>query len=54
MNSTTRGVTVAQRSRRPSYSRPGPGIYFVTEDQRIKGKWFIHHDGTLEVAFLPY
>ena len=39
---------------RPSYARPGPGIYFVTEDHRIKGKWFIHHDGTLEVAFLPY
>jgi hypothetical protein len=38
----------------PSYARPGPGIYFVTEDHRIKGKWFIHHDGTLEVAFLPY
>jgi hypothetical protein len=38
----------------PSYARTGPGIYFVTEDNRIKGKWFIHHDGTLEVAFLPY
>lgn len=38
----------------PRYGWPGPGIYFVTEDHRIKGKWFIHHDGTLEVAFLPY
>jgi hypothetical protein len=38
----------------PSYARPGPGIYFAMDDHRIKGKWFIHHDGTLEVAFLPY
>jgi hypothetical protein len=38
----------------PSYTQPGPGIYRVTWDHRIKGKWFIHHDGTQEVAFLPY
>jgi hypothetical protein len=38
----------------PRYARPGPGIYFVTEDHPIKGNWFIHHDGTLEVAFPPY
>jgi hypothetical protein len=39
---------------KPSYARSGPGIRFVTEDHRIKGNWFIHHDGTLQVAFLPY
>ena len=38
----------------PSYARSGPGIRFVTETHRIKGKWLIHHDGTLQVAFLPY
>lgn len=38
----------------PSYAWRGPGIYFVTGDHRIKGKWFIHHDGTVAVAFAPY
>jgi hypothetical protein len=37
-----------------SYAWRGPGIYFVTGDQRIKGQWFIHHDGTVVVAFAPY
>jgi hypothetical protein len=37
-----------------SYAWRGPGIYFVTGDRRIKGQWFIHHDGTVVVAFAPY
>jgi hypothetical protein len=37
-----------------SYSWRGPGIYFVTGDHRIKGRWFIHHDGTVVVALAPY
>ncbi len=37
-----------------SYSWRGPGIYFVTGDHRIEGRWFIHHDGTVVVAFAPY
>ncbi len=32
----------------------GAGIYFVTGDHRIKGGWFIHHDGTVVVAFASY
>jgi hypothetical protein len=32
----------------------GPGIYFVTGDHRIEGRWFIHHDGIVVVAFAPY
>jgi hypothetical protein len=32
----------------------GPGVRFVTGDKRIKGQWFIHHEGTLVVAFAPY
>jgi hypothetical protein len=32
----------------------GPGIYFVTGDHRIEGRWFIHHDGTVVVTFAPY
>ena len=38
----------------PSYAWRGPGIYFVTGDHRIKGQWFIHHDGTVAVEFAPY
>lgn len=37
-----------------SYAFRGPGIYVVTGDHRIKGRWFIHHDGTVVVAFAPY
>lgn len=40
--------------RHPSYAWRGPGIYSVTSDHRIKGQWFIHHDGTVVVAFAPY
>jgi hypothetical protein len=40
--------------RHPSYALRGPGIYFVTGDHRIKGQWFIHHDGTVVIAFAPY
>ena len=32
----------------------GPGIHFTTGDRRIKGNWFIHHEGTLVVAFSPF
>lgn len=32
----------------------GPGIYSVTGDRRIEGQWFIHHEGTVVVAFAPY
>jgi hypothetical protein len=39
---------------RPSYARPWPGTYLVTDDHRIKGRWFIRHEGTLEVAFSPH
>ena len=38
----------------PSYALRGPGIYRLTGDHRIKGQWFIHHDGTVVVAFAPY
>jgi|HubBroStandDraft_1064217.scaffolds.fasta_scaffold583810_1 hypothetical protein len=38
----------------PSYALRGPGIYRLTGDHRIKGRWFIHHDGTVVVAFSPY
>jgi hypothetical protein len=38
----------------PSYAWRGPGIYFVTGDHRIKGQWFIRHDGTVAVEFAPY
>jgi hypothetical protein len=37
-----------------SYALRGPGIYFVTGDHRIKGQWFIHHEGTVVVTFAPY
>ena len=40
--------------RHQSGSWRGPGVYSVTGDQHIKGRWFIHHDGTLVVAFSPY
>jgi hypothetical protein len=37
-----------------SYVPRGPALYWVTGDHHIKGRWFIHHDGTLGVAFGPY
>jgi hypothetical protein len=40
--------------RHQSVSWRGPGIYFFTGDRRIKGRWFIHHEGTWVVAFAPY
>jgi hypothetical protein len=40
--------------RHQSDSWRGPGVYFITGDRRIRGRWFIHHDGTLVVAFSPY
>ena len=40
--------------RHQSYAWRGPGIYFVTGDHRIKGQWFIHHDGTVVIAFATY
>jgi hypothetical protein len=40
--------------RHQSDSWRGPGVYFVTGDRRIKGRWFIHRDRTVVVAFAPY
>jgi hypothetical protein len=37
-----------------SHGWRGPGMYWVTGDSRIKGQWFIHHEGTVVVAFAPY
>jgi hypothetical protein len=37
-----------------SYGWRGPGPYLITGDQPIKGRWFIHHDMTVAVAFAPY
>jgi hypothetical protein len=37
-----------------SYGWRGPGVYFVSGDYRIKGRWFIRHDGNVVVAFAPY
>jgi hypothetical protein len=34
-----------------TYGWRGPGVYFVTGDYRIKGRWFIHHEGIVLVAF---
>ena len=28
--------------------------YLITGDRPIKGRWFIHHDMTVAVAFAPY
>ena len=41
-------------SNHSSYARPGAAVHFVPDDYRIKGQGFIPHEGTLEVAFLPY
>jgi hypothetical protein len=38
----------------PGYASRGPGIYFAPADHRIKGRWFVHHDGTAVGAFAPY
>jgi hypothetical protein len=40
--------------RHQSHSWRGPGIYIVTGDRRIKGRWFIHHEGSVVIAFAPY
>jgi len=32
----------------------GPGVYLVTGDRHIKGRWYIHHSQTMVVAFAPY
>lgn len=37
-----------------SYPWRGPGMYFVTGDQRVKGQWFINHEGPVIVAFTAY
>jgi hypothetical protein len=34
-----------------TYGWRGPGMYFVAGDYRIKGRWFIHHEGIVFVAF---
>jgi hypothetical protein len=36
------------------YGWRGPGPYLMTADRPIKGRWFIHHDMTVAVAFAPY
>jgi hypothetical protein len=37
-----------------SYVPRGPAVYWATGDHRIKGRWFIHHDATIGVAFAPF
>jgi hypothetical protein len=37
-----------------SYAWHGPGVYPVTGDYRIKGRWFIHREGIVVVAFAPH
>jgi hypothetical protein len=37
-----------------TYASRGPGVSWVTGGYHIKGRWFIHHDGTVVVAFAPY
>jgi hypothetical protein len=37
-----------------SYASRGPAVYWATGDHRIKGRWFIHHDGTVVGALAPY
>lgn len=32
----------------------GPGTYILTGDCPLKQPWFIHHNATIRVAFLPY
>ena len=36
------------------YGWRGPGMYFESGDYRIEGRWFIHHERTVSVAFAPY
>jgi hypothetical protein len=40
--------------RHHGYTWRGPGVYVVTEDQPLKGSWFIHHDAMIQIAFPPY
>jgi len=40
--------------RHQSDSWRAPGVYFITGDQCIQGRWFIHHEGISVVAFSPY
>jgi hypothetical protein len=37
-----------------SYASHGPAVYWAMGDHRIKGRWFIHHDGAAVGAFAPY
>jgi hypothetical protein len=39
---------------RHGYYWRGPGVYFLTDDRRIKGDWYIHHDMMITVSFSPY
>jgi hypothetical protein len=32
----------------------GPGIYIVTEDHPIQGRWFIHHERVVSIAFARF
>lgn len=36
------------------YTWRGPGSYVLAGDRPLKGRWFIHHDTTQEVAISPY
>lgn len=36
------------------YTWRGPGSYVFADDRPLKGRWFIHHDATVEVAISPY
>jgi hypothetical protein len=38
----------------PVYGWRGPGMYILTEDRRIKGQWFVHHDTTIAIGVSPY
>lgn len=31
-----------------------PGIYILTGDRQLRGRWFIHHERTMEAAVPPY
>lgn len=36
------------------YNWREPGLSIIAGDRRLKGRWFIHHEMTLEVAVTPY
>jgi hypothetical protein len=36
------------------YNWREPGMSIITGDRPLKGRWFIHHEMTIEVAVIPY